>query len=86
MKRIYATILLTALVGFIGLGGCKVGEPDRGDAGVQENDYCTQKVVNCQNACYKAGMGLMCRLCCERNGISCDTDGGYQFNSCLDTE
>ena len=65
-------------------GGCTT-DPDLGvDAGVAQSERCTLKVNACINSCYKADMGLACRMCCRRNGSQCDADAGYSFYSCLE--
>jgi hypothetical protein len=91
MKSIQATIILAAFATFGALGGCSFTPPgpeqgDRGDGGTAESDACTLKVRACMNGCAKADLGFGCKICCQRNGLSCDADGGYQFYKCLDEE
>jgi len=74
---------MLALVAMLMIGGCTT-DPDLGvDAGVAQSERCTLKVNACINNCYKADMGLGCRMCCRSNGSQCDADAGYSFNSCL---
>jgi hypothetical protein len=84
MKMIYALAPLAMVVTFGALGGCATTDDAIGkDAGAQRDD-CTLRVSACINSCHKADLGLGCRLCCERNGLSCDNDGGYSFYKCID--
>jgi hypothetical protein len=75
------------------ISGCSFvsGSPEQGDKGdtgaadaAPQLEHCSLKVGACTNSCYKADLGLTCRLCCARNGRSCDAGGDYQFYACLD--
>jgi hypothetical protein len=81
-RTLYAIVILAPFVALSALGGCTTNEPDRGDAGVPERDECTLRVRACINSCDKADLGIGCKACCRRNGISCDMGGNYSFYSC----
>jgi hypothetical protein len=78
MKNVIAAILLTSLVGFGGLGGCRTEEGEPGP--------CERKNAACHNTCYKADLGERCHGCCDDNFSSCRADAGYGFYACPDKE
>jgi hypothetical protein len=86
-KLIHATIFLTTFTTLNALGGCSttLDQGSQGDAAARREE-CTEKVRACINRCAKSGLGSACDACCQRNGMSCDVDGGYSFYSCPDEE
>lgn len=77
MKRVLAFVVLLGFGGFGGLGGCIILDSP-------EDDMCAFRYRTCNDNCTKRALGSACKWCCGRQRRACDSDGGGNFDPCMD--
>lgn len=78
-------VMLAALVGVVGLGGCgdDVPEPETPKQPKPE-DVCAPGYYLCIHKCEDKGFGGLCFNCCKRRHLLCKFAGSYEFDECLE--